>query len=80
MRITQYNKQHSEYYPEEWRTTMTENDEKLLESLKTIIPHLTPLQKEKLLSFGEGMAVANREMDSCRDTRNYGGAAQNKSD
>ena len=59
---------------------MTENDRALLESLKTIIPHLTPLQKEKLLSFGEGMAVANREMDSCRDSLSSGGAAQNKSD
>ncbi len=59
---------------------MTENDQELLESLKAIIPNLTPLQKEKLLSFGEGMAVANRERNSCRDTHNYGDAAQNKSD
>lgn len=41
---------------------MTTYDQALLDSLAKLIPLLTPLQKEKLLSFGEGMATANREM------------------
>ncbi len=40
---------------------MTVSDQKLLDDLARIIPHLTHLQKEKLLSFGEGMACANNE-------------------
>ena len=42
---------------------MTTSDQQLLDSLAKIIPLLTHVQKEKLLSFGEGMACANSGKD-----------------
>ena len=42
---------------------MTTSDQELLDSLAKIIPLLTHVQKEKLLSFGEGMACANSGKD-----------------
>ena len=44
------------------RTLMTTYDQALLDSLAKLMPLLTPLQKEKLLSFGEEMATVNREL------------------
>jgi len=35
---------------------MTEKQKKFLEMLNQIMPHLTELDQEKLLAFGEGMA------------------------
>lgn len=40
---------------------MTEYDRETLDALSELIPSLTHIQKEKLLSFGEGMAFANDE-------------------
>ena len=42
---------------------MTTSDQELLDSLAKIIPLLTHVQKEKLLSFGEGMACENSGKD-----------------
>ena len=39
----------------------------ILDSLAKIVPLLTHLQKEKLLSFGEGMAFANEERHGSAD-------------
>ena len=35
---------------------MSEKEEMILETFKNVIPDLTDNEKEKLLSFGEGMA------------------------
>ena len=43
--------------------TNATSDQELLDSLAKIIPLLTHVQKEKLLSFGEGMACANSGKD-----------------
>ncbi len=40
---------------------VTTLDDTTLDSLARIIPSLTHLQREKLLSYGEGMAFANEE-------------------
>lgn len=44
-----------------WRADMTNRDQEILDSIAELIPRLTHIQKEKLLSFGEGMAFANDE-------------------
>ena len=40
---------------------MTNRDQEILDSIAELIPRLTHIQKETLLSFGEGMAFANDE-------------------
>ena len=40
---------------------MTNRDQEILDSIAELSPRLTHIQKEKLLSFGEGMAFANDE-------------------
>lgn len=35
---------------------MSEKDEKILKIFKEILPEMSEMEKEKLLSFGEGMA------------------------
>ena len=35
---------------------MSEKEKKILETFEKVIPDLNELEKEKLLSFGEGMA------------------------
>lgn len=35
---------------------MSEKEKKILETFEKVIPDLTEMEKEKLLSFGEGMA------------------------
>lgn len=42
---------------------MSEREKKVIENLKVILPKLSELEVEKLLSYGEGMAfmVAKRE-------------------
>lgn len=35
---------------------MSENKKKIIKNLEKILPHLTEMETEKLLSFGEGMA------------------------
>ena len=36
---------------------MSEKEKKILETFGKVIPNLSDMEKEKLLSFGEGMAV-----------------------
>lgn len=49
---------------------MDKKDRKTLDSLAEILPQLTYIQKEKLLSFGEGMAFANREKEKDNASEN----------
>lgn len=51
----------NQYIPTRTGEPMTEYDQETLSSLARIIPSLTHLQKEKLLSFCEGMAFVNEE-------------------
>lgn len=37
---------------------MSEKEKKIMESFEKVLPKLSELEKEKLLSFGEGMAFA----------------------
>lgn len=53
---------------------MSTADQEFLDSLAKIIPLLTYVQKEKLLSFGEGMAFANSE----KETACSGNETENK--
>lgn len=41
---------------------MTEKERKILDTFRKIIPKLSDLEKEKLLSFGEGMAFKVDQM------------------
>ena len=47
---------------------MTATDEKIILTFSQIIPFLSNLEKEKLLSFGEGLAFkvneANKQMET----------------
>ena len=40
---------------------MTQEDKKVLEAFEKVIPELSTLEKEKLISFGEGMAFKAEE-------------------
>ena len=42
--------------------SMTEKERKILDTFRKIIPKLSDLEKEKLLSFGEGMAFKVDQM------------------
>ena len=35
---------------------MSEKEEKIMETFKKVLPDMSEIEKEKLLSFGEGMA------------------------
>lgn len=37
---------------------MSQNEKKILETFEKVLPELNELEREKLLSFGEGMAFA----------------------
>lgn len=41
---------------------MSEREKKILETFEKVIPELSELEKEKLLSFGEGMAFKSQEL------------------
>lgn len=41
---------------------MTEKEKKILETFRIVLPKLTDLEKEKLLSFGEGMAFKANQL------------------
>lgn len=41
---------------------MSGNKEKILETLGSVMPDLTELEQEKLLSFGEGIAFKTAEL------------------
>lgn len=40
---------------------MSESEKKILETFEKVIPNLTEVEKEKLLSFGEGMAFKTEQ-------------------
>ena len=42
---------------------MTETEKKILETFERIIPTLSELEREKLLSFGEGMAFMKQKKE-----------------
>ena len=46
---------------------LTEREQKILETLCKVIPELSELEREKLLSFGEGMAFVKDtpEKETC---------------
>lgn len=45
---------------------MSEKEKKILETFGEVLPKLSELEKEKLLSFGEGMAFkAQRGAEEC---------------
>lgn len=45
---------------------MSEKEKKILETFEKIIPNLSEVGKEKLISFGEGMAFArNNQKKEC---------------
>ena len=41
---------------------MTEKEKKILETFRIVLPKLTDLEKEKLLSFGEGMVFKANQL------------------
>lgn len=48
---------------------MSEKEKKILETFGKVIPLLTELEKEKLLSFGEGMAFkAEKQREQPKQT------------
>lgn len=49
---------------------MTDKEKEILNTFKKIIPNLSELGKEKLLSFGEGMAIIT-ERDLKRSELNF---------
>ena len=40
---------------------MTEKEKKILETFKSAIPNMTEQEKDRLLAFGEGMALIVRQ-------------------
>lgn len=40
---------------------MSEKEKKILETFEKVIPDLSELEKEKLISFGEGMVFMNNK-------------------
>lgn len=52
---------------------MSENEKKILKTFGELIPKLTETEKEKLLSFGEGMVFMKN--NQIRDTEKSRGAA-----
>lgn len=47
---------------------MKNEEKQILETFEKVIPNLSPLEKEKLLSFGEGMAFKAEEQRAAQDT------------
>lgn len=45
---------------------MPETDKRILQSITATLPKLTDLEKEKLLSFSEGIAFAKDQQESNR--------------
>lgn len=54
---------------------MSEKEKKVLETFEVTIPKLNDLEKEKLMSFGEGMAfMADRRIERRADSARKTGA------
>lgn len=50
---------------------MSEKDKKIMETFRKVVPNLSELDKEKLLAFGEGvalMAERRHSLDTGQDT------------
>ena len=49
---------------------MSEKDKKIMDTFGEIVPHLSELDKEKLLAFGEGMALMadRRRVDAVQES------------
>ena len=47
---------------------MSEKEKKVIESLKVILPQLTELEREKLISYGEGMAFLAEKREESKNT------------
>lgn len=45
---------------------MTEREKEILKTFEKVIPTLTELEKEKLLSFGEGIAFKTKDNNEKR--------------
>lgn len=43
---------------------MTEKEKQILETFRKALPKLTAQDKERLLAFGEGLALATRQAES----------------
>lgn len=42
---------------------MSEKEKKILDTFAEVIPKMTEIEKESLLSFGEGIAFKSREIE-----------------
>ena len=47
---------------------MSEREQKILETFGKVLPELSDLEREKLLSFGEGMAFAKGTAETETET------------
>ena len=45
---------------------MSEKEKKIMETFQKVIPKLSEIQKEKLLSFGEGMAFKTIQQEDSK--------------
>ena len=52
---------------------MSENEKKILETFEKVLPDMTELEREKLLSFGEGIAFKTAEQKNRRNLERTGG-------
>lgn len=52
---------------------MSENEKKILETFEKVLPDMTELEREKLLSFGEGIAFKTAEQKNRRNLEETGG-------
>lgn len=49
---------------------MSEKEQKILETFGKVLPNMSDMEKEKLLSFGEGMAfMKNRQKEDSESIR-----------
>lgn len=48
---------------DERRINMSEREKQILATFKEIVPKLSPIEQERLLSFGEGMAFKLSQTD-----------------
>ncbi len=52
---------------------MSEEAKKILETFEKVLPDMTELEREKLLSFGEGIAFKTAEQKNRRNLERTGG-------
>lgn len=49
---------------------MSETEKRILDTFKKVIPELSEIEREKLLSFGEGMAFMKQRSEDGAGQRN----------